>query len=161
MIAVLAMLAVPVAALLLATHNKADLDERFISVLSRGDIFVATKLRNQGVTSESFCAADVQHRYAQACALLDEVHYFESAALAACALGVVALGVALFVPLATGHSRRWLALAFSPTVRIVTFAVGISFCLQAALAPTVSMSWNRRRSAASMPRSSARSASAG
>lgn len=133
-IAVLAMLTVPVAAFVLATHNKADLDGRFMKAVSRNDATVEAELHRQGVSYESFCAADVQHQYGQVCAPLDAVHYFEWAALAACGLGIVALGLAVFVPLATGHSRRWLAIAFSPTVRLVTFAVGISFCLQAALA---------------------------
>ncbi|MBN9091385.1 MAG: M48 family metalloprotease [Reyranella sp.] len=133
-IAVLAMLTVPIAAFVLATHNKTDLDDRFMKAASRNNGLVAAQLRSQGVSYETFCAADVQHQYGQVCGPLNEVHYFEWAALAACALGILALGLAVFVPVATGHSRRWLALAFSPTVRVVTFAVGISFCLQAALA---------------------------
>lgn len=134
LIAILAMLAVPVAAFVLATHNKIELDGKFMKAVSRNDTQVAAKLRSQSVSYETFCAADVTRQYADTCAPLDEVHYFEWAALAACALGLVSLGLAIFVPVATGHSRRWLALAFSPTVRLVTFAVGISFCLQAALA---------------------------
>jgi Zn-dependent protease with chaperone function len=133
-VAVLAMLAVPVAAFVLASHNKADLDDRFMKAVSRNDATVAAQLQSQGVSYETFCAADTRHKYGQVCEPLDEVHYYAWAALAACALGILALGLVVFVPLATGHSRHWLAIAFSPTVRLVTFAVGVSFCLQAALA---------------------------
>src|SRR5262249_40591307 len=101
-IAVLAMLTVPVAAFVLATHNKADLDDGFMKAVSRNDAQVAAQLRSQGLSFETFCATDLRQQAGEACARLDAIHYFEWAALVACALGVVALGLAVFVPLATG-----------------------------------------------------------
>lgn len=133
-IAVLAMLAVPIGAFVLANYNKANLDAQFLKAVSGNNEQVATALHNKGVSFESFCAADTTGQYAKVCSAIDEIHYFEWGALAACILGLTALGLAIFVPVAAGRNRRWLALAFSPTVRIVTFAVGVSFCVQAVLA---------------------------
>ncbi len=128
------MLAVPICAFVLAGYNKANLDGQFLKAVSGNNEQVATALHNKGVTFESFCAADVKGQYTKVCSAIDEIHYFEWGALAACGLGLTALGLAIFVPVAAGRNRRWLALAFGPTVRIVTFAVGVSFCVQAILA---------------------------
>jgi Zn-dependent protease with chaperone function len=132
--AVLAMLAVPIGALILAGYRRVDLDDRFFQAVGKYDQQIAATLRSRGISPESFCAADFERAYIKACGPFEDLYYFEWGALAACLLGVTALALAILVPVATGHSRKWLAVVFSPTVRLVTLSVGISFCLQALLA---------------------------
>jgi Zn-dependent protease with chaperone function len=63
-----------------------------------------------------------------------ELNEFQLAAYGTIALGLVALLMSVVVPFVVRRSRRGLALAFNPTVRIVTFAVGLSIILQGLLA---------------------------
>src|SRR4051812_3701137 len=90
-IAVLAMLAVPIGAFVLAGHRRADLDDQFLLNVSRYSERTAATLRSQGVSSESFCAADLKHVYIKACGPFEDLYYFEWGAVAACLLGMTAL----------------------------------------------------------------------
>lgn len=133
-IAVLSMFAVPIGALLVALNKKTTLDDLFIASVGKNDARTMAELRSKGLSFESFCAADIKNQYADVCSLIDQVHLFQWAAIATCVLGLIAIALAIIVPWLAGGSRKWLALTFSPTVRMVTFAVGVSFCMQAVLA---------------------------
>lgn len=133
-IATLAMLAVPIGALLVALYKRQALDDRFMVAVSRGDPGVAQSLRAQGLSFEAFCAADTAGQNAEVCSYIDNVHLFQWSAIATFLLGVAAVSLAILVPAIVGRNRNWLAWSFGPTVRVITLGVGISFCLQAVLA---------------------------
>src|SRR4051812_23031298 len=92
-IAALAMLAVPIGAFVLAGHRRAELDDRFLLTVSKYSEQVAATLRSKGISSESFCVADLKHVYIKACGPFEDLYYFERGALAACLLGMTALAL--------------------------------------------------------------------
>ncbi|MBI2716861.1 MAG: M48 family metalloprotease [Rhizobiales bacterium] len=125
---------VPAAAFLVAQWQKQDLNARFVTWVTQDDPAKMAALHRRGLTFEAFCAADTSGRHDEVCSFVDIQQDFELAAYGTFALGFLALAMSLLVPIIARNNRSLLAAVFSPTVRIVTFAVGVAILLQGLLA---------------------------
>jgi Zn-dependent protease with chaperone function len=133
-IAVLAVLVIPCAAFAVAEWRKDELNTAFLSAVGNKDTARIAELKQQGVTFAGFCATDYENKFSEICELLHTQENYELAVFAALGLGLGAILLSIFVPMLAGRSRGVLATVFSPTVRIVTFAVGVAIALQGLLA---------------------------
>lgn len=125
---------VPAFTLFLVFSEKRTLNERFLIAVSGNDPVKISQLREDGLNYQKFCAEDVAGRFDSVCAYLRTPQNFELAAYGTLALGILALAMSIFVPLLFGRNRSMLAILFGPTVRIVTFSVGVAILLQGLLA---------------------------
>lgn len=124
---------IPTIVLFLAFSEKSAMNDRFLAAVARNDLTKINQLRDMGVTLEKFCAEDLDSKYREVCASTYTQQNFELAAYVTLGLGVLAIIASIFVPIVFGRNRRLLALLFSPTVRIVTFSVGVAIVLQGLL----------------------------
>jgi Zn-dependent protease with chaperone function len=124
---------VPALALMVAESQKRDLSDSFVAAVTHNDPAKITALQQRGITVATFCAQNNDSRFDDACSYLHTREDFELAALGTLALGLLAIAMSLVVPLAVGGNRRLLATVFNPTVRVVTFAVGVAILLQGLL----------------------------
>lgn len=125
---------IPTIALFLAFSEKHTINGRFLTAVTGNDLAKINQLRDLGFTFEKFCAEDLDGKYKDACSSIYTQQNFEIAAYATLALGVLAIFASVFIPILFGRSRSLLAILFGPTVRIVTFSVGVAIVLQGLLA---------------------------
>jgi Zn-dependent protease with chaperone function len=125
---------IPTVAVLVAQGQERDLNKMFVTVLTDNDPAKIADLQRRGISFETFCAADVEGKFDDVCSLIHTQQYFELAAYGTFAFGLLALAMSLFVPVIVKNNRNLLAVFFNPTVRLVTFAVGVAIMLQGLLA---------------------------
>lgn len=114
--------------------QKGKLNDMFLDIASGNDPKILALLKSRGITFESFCAADTQKVFANACSFIETTIAFEWGVYSALILGAITIALAIFIPSLVGQNRKILAVVFNPTVRMVTFAVGVSICIQGVLA---------------------------